>query len=324
MMGQYTSGTNQCDPQRWILGLDGGGTKTVAWLAQGDGATSYTTLGAGASGPSNPQAVGEETAQRNILRAIQAAFAAAQLQRVPVAAACLALAGVGREPIRQRILDWSQHMSLARQIRVVHDAQAVLCAGTSAGHGVALICGTGSFAYGESAAGEWARSGGWGYLFGDEGSGFHLGCAALRAVVREADHRGPATILTPLVQQQLRVRQPSELIPAIYGAATMREDVAGLAASVFQAAEQADVVARGICDEAAQELCQLVESILGQLQFSADCYELALAGGVLANQPAFCGKIVTSLQQRGSVPLSHCVVQEPVAGAVRLAGQMLE
>ncbi len=323
MAGQNTSPMNQGDPSRFILGLDGGGSKTVAWLARCEKADSYTTLGVGSSGPSNPQAMGLETAQRNMLSAIHAAFSGAQLEPIPVDAACLALAGVGREPIRQAVLEWSRQVSLARQIRVVHDAQAVLCAGTSACHGVALICGTGSFAYGESASGEWARSGGWGYLYGDEGSGFDLGRAALRAVACEADRRGPATVLTPLILQQLRVSQPAELIPAIYNSATMRADVSSLAASVFHAAEQGDAVARHICVAAADELCRLVLSIVGQLHFPPGHYELALAGGVLAGQPDFCQSIVTHLQQQDIAPQTHSIVRDPVAGAVSLACRML-
>ena len=158
-----------------MLGIDGGGSKTAAWLAFGP----TQIVGRGRTGPGNPRAVGFDQALMNIDAAVEAAFQEAALARVPAESACLAVAGTGREADRARVLDWARQRSLAKRVEVVHDAEPLLAAGTPEGWGIALISGTGSLAYGRSASGATARTGGWGYLIGDEGSGYALAIAGL-------------------------------------------------------------------------------------------------------------------------------------------------
>jgi N-acetylglucosamine kinase-like BadF-type ATPase len=188
-----------------VIGIDGGGTKTLAWLAEREPHAAAQPIGVGLAGPSNPQAVGLDLAGANILQAIRQSFAAAGCEAGPVAAVCLALAGVGREPIRRQMMTWCCHQELAGDVLVTNDAMAVLAAGTPSGWGAALIDGTGSFAFGMTADGSCQRTGGWGYLFGDEGSGYAIGLAALRAVTQAVDGRGPSTILTDRVLEHLSV-----------------------------------------------------------------------------------------------------------------------
>ena len=315
------SGADSVDRAQLVLGIDGGGTKTVAWLASCTNSARPTTIGRGQAGPSNPQAVGTTAAQRNIQTAVEQAFADAQYPPTRVATACLALAGAGRENVRQEMLRWAEELSLAKHVQVVHDGQAVLAIGTDDGTGVAVICGTGSFAYGESVSGTNARSGGWGYLFGDEGSGYAIGCAALRAVARAADCRGPATMLTPALLALLQVSEPAQLIPAIYGVSSTRSTIASLTPCVFQAAQNGDGVAAQICQDAATELAQLVQSVAHRLDLLQGHYDLALAGGVLAQHPTWAESMVGSLGTLYCSPRSFNIVQHPVAGAVVLANR---
>jgi len=158
--------------KRLILGIDGGGTKTVAWLAACRESDEPVVLGRGTAGPSNPQAVEPPVAFENLGRAIDEAFDDAELEPGTVDAAVLAVAGSGRAEQQRAIEQWAEHRALARRVRVVHDALPVLAAGSPEGWGVALIAGTGSLAYGclcdgRSSEGHSARAGGWGYLFGD-------------------------------------------------------------------------------------------------------------------------------------------------------------
>src|SRR5688572_20945683 len=110
--------------QSLILGVDGGGTKTVACLSQR--AEIARQLGQGSAGPSNARAVGFPEAQRNIQAAIDAAFQAAGLQRTKVAAACLSLAGMGRADDRDTMRYWAVEQNIAARIEVTTDAEAVL------------------------------------------------------------------------------------------------------------------------------------------------------------------------------------------------------
>src|SRR5689334_7188097 len=151
-----------------VIGVDGGGTKTSAWLARLS-PSCHGPLGRGQAGPGNPRAVGFETAPRNIGLAIDEAFAAAGIPPVTLARACLALAGADRPAERAQLEAWGSQRHLAEQLIVTNDAEPILAAGAENGWGVALICGTGSFAFARNAAGQTARCGGWGYLLGDEG-----------------------------------------------------------------------------------------------------------------------------------------------------------
>ena len=102
------------------------------------------------------------------------------------------------------------------RVLVANDALIALVAGVGDDARRGLIAGTGSIAYGRNAANEAARAGGWGYVLGDEGSGYWIGRQALRAVVREADGRGRDTALTPLVLAHFGAARPQELVHAIY------------------------------------------------------------------------------------------------------------
>jgi N-acetylmuramic acid 6-phosphate etherase len=304
------------DGNELVLGIDGGGTKTVVWLAPVAG---NTILGRGSSGPSNPQALGFQTACRSLDQAIQAAFDDAKLETACVASACLALAGVDRENDRRHIETWAAKRRLARNFQVVHDALPVLAAGTPNGWGVALIAGTGSLGFGCSADGRSARSGGWGYLFGDEGSGYAIALAALRAAAQAADGRGPQTRLLDRLLTALNLRNPDELISAIYPERADRPSIAALAEPVLQTAADGDAVALQIITGAADDLAAMVAVLVRKLDFNPQAFPLALAGGVLLQSPLMRQRLGEALvrQQLTAGPMN--TVAEPVAGAVVLA-----
>ena len=122
------------------------------------------------------------------------------------AAICLGIAGVDRPDDARVVREIMKRIGYKAKVLVVNDALVALEAGAPDQPGVVVIAGTGSIAYGRNEQNQAARAGGWGYMLGDEGSGYWIGRAALRAVLREADRRGPATQLTGLLLQLLRRR----------------------------------------------------------------------------------------------------------------------
>lgn len=217
-----------------LLGVDGGGSKTVALLAGRAG----QLLGRGRAGASNYHSVGAEHACAELRRAIASAFDAARIVPRPPAAICLGLAGVDRPEDRALFQNWAAHEWPGIPVIVVADAELVLHAGTPEGRGVAIIAGAGSIVYGRSRAGKLARAGGWGYLLGDEGSGYAVGLAALRAVARAADGRGPPTMLTDLILGRWSLPAPQTLIRRVYAPETSRAEIAALADLVVRAASR--------------------------------------------------------------------------------------
>lgn len=185
------------------------------------------------------------------------------------------------------------------------------------GAALALICGTGSIVYGRTASGELLRAGGWGYLFGDEGSGFALGAAALRAVMRAYDGRGQATLLSGLVLARRGLDNPQGLVKNIYGAEAPRAEIANLSDLVEQAASQGDTLALAILDEAACELADTVQVVYRQL--GSIPIPLAMTGGVILHGEYFAAQFRRACQNQGmEISVIH-EIAEPAMGAIRLA-----
>ncbi len=304
-----------------VLGIDGGGSKTAAWLARCGSDGEPVVLGRGGAGASNPMVVGEAEALASMSGAVAEAQRSAGLDEGRVAAAVVAVAGSDRPQTREPILRWAQQR-VAHQVRVVHDAAPVLAAGSPDGWGVALISGTGSFGYGEDRGGRSVRVGGWGYLLGDEGSGYAIALAALRAAAKAADGRGPATRLLLDFQTHFECREPLELIGAVARIAQDRAAIALLAGYVFSAAAAGDPVAGELVGDAADELAIVVRAVASALGFAAGAFPLALAGGVLLGESGLRESVIARVQQLGLDPAPIALVPEPVAGAVRLAARL--
>jgi len=299
-----------------VLGIDGGGTKTVAWLARPGERQPTEVVGRGRAGPGNLRAAGAAAALQALARAVDAAFADAGLTASRVRSACLGLAGADRAEEHALVQAWARQRDLAERVRIVHDALPVLYGGTPEGCGIALISGTGSFAFGRNAAGQTARCGGWGYLIGDEGSGYAIALAGLQAAARAIDGRGPRTLLLPDFLQSLGLQGPEELVPALYAGPIDRSRIAEQAHVVFTAAAQRDAVAMQIINRAAADLAELVTVLAERLQLSRGALRLALAGGVLLHQQSFRAGVLAAA---GVEADRAAIVPEPVAGAVLLA-----
>ena len=306
-----------------VLGVDGGGTKTVAWLAVcGDDSRENkdVVLGRGSAGPSNQRAVGPVMALRNLETAIESAFTDAGLPRATVAAACLGLAGADRDSDRRVIEDWANFSRLAETVLVVNDAVPLLHVDQGNGWGVALIAGTGSLAWGCNAKGKTARSGGWGYLFSDEGSAFSIGRAVLNAVSRAVDGRGEQTCLVADVIGHLELSSPQEIVTAVYSHEVPRAVVANMASLGFSAAARRDNVALEILKQAAAELAAMAVVTARRLEMQS-MLSLALTGSVLIQNPEFRQQVIAGIETAGITLFQTAVVKDAVVGAVNIASQ---
>lgn len=312
------------------MGIDGGGTKTEAWLAcieTGFPNREPVIAGRGIAGPSNQRAVGADVAVQNLKRAIDAAFADHGMSRHTIDAMCFGLAGADRDSDRSVIEHFAQTEQLARSVTVLNDAMPLLYCGphctADEDGGIALICGTGSIAWGRNSRKETTRSGGWGYLFSDEGSSFAIGRDALRAVTQMVDGRGPETQLLRMISETMKLEQSQDLVARIYGAEFPKDVIAGLSEVVFLAAHAGDLVAKDILKRAAEDLAGLVSSVAHRLQLEVRT-QLALAGAVLIRQPQFCDQVLQEIEDRGVRVRQHWLVEHPVLGAVRFAASRLE
>lgn len=275
--------------RRFVLGVDGGGTKTLCLAVAEDG----TLLGRGEGGPANPYSYGMERSWQSIASAVDSALAEAATAvetgwSGTAAAIYLGVSGVERPNDVAEVQARATTAGWAPEVLVSNDAVIALAAGLrgQGGPGVVVIAGTGSIVYGVDAAGRTARAGGWGPFLGDEGSGYDIGRRALIAVVRAHDGRGQPTELTDLARRELGFGQPEELITMAYGRGGKppleRYAVARLCGIVSLAAVHSDAVAVGILDDAARQLVEGVGAVAGRLGLGRGAVELPVVatGGV--------------------------------------------
>src|SRR3972149_541516 len=174
----------------YVLGLDGGGSRTVCIVADEDG----QEMGRGLGGSSNHQSVGVEAAKEAIAEAVAGARGAAG--GPPLRAACMGMAGLDRVEDERILMGLLQPLLPRVRLRLVHDSEIALVGGTGGRRdGVVVIAGTGSIGVGHDGAGRVVRAGGWGHVLGVEGSGYQIAQRGLNAATRARDGRGPATSL---------------------------------------------------------------------------------------------------------------------------------
>lgn len=310
--------SEKLSPRNLVVAVDTGGTKTAAWLAEATSSDSHRVLGQARTSAGNPLSVGFENATQAIHEAINLARNEAQLTDGPVPRAVLSIAGAANREMAQRFVAWGLAVGLAEQIAIVSDVLPILAAGTPDACGVALISGTGSSAYGRNADGRAKRCGGWGYLLGDEGSGYAIGRAALRHALRSVEEGTAHEGLAHLVMSTLNVKTVTELTRTIYSKTDTRHAVAALSRVVSAAANNGDAHALQILDEAAADLAKLVARTAQAVELSTSNCPLAISGGLLTNSER--------LQEQLRIELDHLnvncvlnVVNEPLVGCVRLA-----
>lgn len=295
---------------RHVLGIDAGGTKTVGLLADEEG----TVLRDTRSTSANLALQGELEVEKVLFQVIDS------LDPPPVDALCLGIAGADRPPHLLTLQAMLARLGFRSHVRVVNDAVIALHAGAPEGVGMVLVAGTGSIAYGRDPEGRTARTGGWGYLLGDEGSAYWLGQAAVRQGIRAADGRGPQTSLLDRICERVGKASARELADWFYSMAMPRPQVANLAAVVEEASRDGDRTASVLLDQAADHLARAARALDRELSFH-DEFPLVLAGGTFRACPSLQPRLEAILDLPRARPTR--LEAEPARGAVTLALQEL-
>jgi len=259
--------------------VDGGQSGTMALIGDESG----QVLGEGEAGPCNHAGAleGREKLERAVEGSLRGACQQAGLDTstVQFEAACFGMSG-GPED-KQEIL---RGILRANLLVVTTDAVTALAGATAGGQGIITIAGTGSIAFGRNAAGRTARSGGWGYIFGDEGGAFDIVRQSLRAALRMEEGWGPPTSLREVLLAATGSCDANQVLHRFYADEWPRSRVATLAASVDQAAADGDAAANQILNGAAVQLAMLAASVRGQLWQPGDGVEVAYIGGVFQSR----------------------------------------
>jgi N-acetylglucosamine kinase-like BadF-type ATPase len=274
-----------------FVGVDGGGSKTRFVLIDGDG-----NRVAACEGPTSYHLeVGMDGVRAVLADGLAALLRGAGIAGGDVTHAFLGLPAHGEDAAAQAMLDAMPAALLGhRRYRCGNDVVCAFAGALGGADGIVIVAGTGSIAYGEH-RGCTARAGGWGEVFGDEGSAYWIAVRGLNAFSRMSDGRLPRGPLHAIFQAELEAlpfgadagnspppqsRSDLELCAPIMSAAG-RSRIAALSPLVARAAQSGDVAARGILDEAARELTAIAGAVHRALNASSDePVALSWSGGV--------------------------------------------
>jgi N-acetylglucosamine kinase-like BadF-type ATPase len=294
------------------VGVDAGGTSTKA-SASRDGDAYGRAQGAAA----NASAIGFERAAAAIASVIEEA-----LQGESAQAICVGAAGAGRKEVSGAFEAELRKRFPGARVCVCDDARIALRAAVPDGDGIVLISGTGSIAYGEFGESV-VRAGGYGYLVGDEGSGFAIGSAAVRLLLRSYDGRSIADAFTAQVAAALGSSCANDVLERVYRNEHPVRALAALAPMVIEAANAGQRAANKILQAAALDLSDLVKSLLRAADAGRSEIPIVFAGGLLRDNSLLTYLLETRLINEH--PFLHAVkgAAAPQFGALALAQRML-
>ncbi len=298
-----------------VLGVDGGGTKTVGVLATTDG----TELRRAEAGPANIHAVGAAGVDESLAGLLGVLLPGAEdVDRV--GASVFGFAGTGREEDAREMAAAVARRGLTHRAAVTTDARIALHGALVGGPGLLLIAGTGSMCYGRDASGRESRAGGWGHLLDDVGSAYDLGMSSLRAVARQTDGRQPAS---PWGSATLRAAGADADGLIRWTARATKRDIAALAPVALAAAADGDPAAAALVGRAAADLASLVAAAAPALDLGP-APAVALTGGLLLNDAPYRALVVAAIARDCPQAVARAPVHDAAWGAVMMARDLLK
>jgi N-acetylglucosamine kinase-like BadF-type ATPase len=293
-----------------FVGVDGGGTTARAVVVDSEG----RELGR-AEGPGAVATVEDCGRVVDLVADVVRDAARAGGVELPLTGLWAGLAGAGREATRVAVEVALAGCDLAARVGVGTDVEAAFHDAFGAGPGMILIAGTGSIAWGRSPTGQTARVGGWGHLLGDEGSGYAIGLAGLRAVIHARDGRTEGTALEEVLPERLGCSTDEDLVA--WAAGADKRSVAAMAPDVFAAADSGDAASVGIVRTAVDELERHVRALHARLAPWDAPPEVALWGGLAWSEGPLRGALAEALTGSGFTVCGRRL--DPPRGAAALA-----
>jgi N-acetylglucosamine kinase-like BadF-type ATPase len=305
---------------KYIIGIDGGGTKTDCAASDLNGNVLFDTKGK----PSNFLVEGTEKVSEAILSLINTCKENLKFDYSDIEIIIIGTAGAGRKTDAERLktsfLNYSKNHAINfKKIVVESDAVIALEGAFSGKPGAILIAGTGSIMFGKDLEGKIHRVGGFGRKIGDEGSGYNLGRKGLNAVSKEFDRRGKPTLITNYLKEKFAVNSPEILISEVYG---NEFDIASIAPLVISAAEKNDETALKIIDEETNELLLHISSMKQKLNLPE--FNLCLIGGLINKENFYSKRLKEKIIKNFPYIKLQLPENSPVIGAVLMAKRFLK
>ena len=295
-----------------FMGIDGGGSKLRIIIAD----AALNELSSLTADSVNPSIVGRQLARKRIRRGIVDAVSRAKSQAEEISAVGIGIAGASNLHSEVWLFETLKPILPDSRLVLSSDMEIALVGALAQRHGILLLAGTGSAAFGATPDGRRLQVGGWGYLLGDEGSSFWIGSQLLKHVVQTFDSGsdGGMTTLSRAYVEELGLPGPRALVGWVYrSAAGPVAQIASLAPLVLNRAADGDGLATDILSRAANHLVDQVATARRRLSFAEA--PIAFAGGLLDND----NWLTRELALRLDLPERPAPKHPPVMGAVLLA-----
>ncbi len=296
---------------RFLLGIDGGATKTLAAVLD----VEHGALHLGHGGPSNQDAVGVQAAGKALFDAADGALAGAGIEDAQLDAAVLAVAGTDTDAVIAHVRE-----ERSKEWIVVGDVVGAWATATGARPGVGAISGTGSNVFGVGPDGLAWRAGGWGHLLGDEGSGYWLGVQSIKAALRDRERSGPETALSEAAVEFFDAPSVEALAAGVYSRPLTKSEIAAFAIETAALAERGDAVARELYERGAAELGQQIAAVIRQTGLQG-AFPVGLIGSAYKAGEVFVDPLTQAIHALAPEARVAVVEMAPVGGSLLLAAR---
>ncbi len=296
---------------RYLLGIDGGATKTLAAVLDVERSAIHT----GRSGPSNEDAVGTKAAVAALLEAAGEALDGAGATQDDVASTIAAVAGTDTASVTRHV-----HDARGDAWVVVNDVVGAWATATGGGPGVAAIAGTGSNVFGVGPDGRTWRCGGWGHLLGDEGSGYWLGAASIHAALLDRDASGPATGLSDAACEFFGQDSVEQVASLAYSKPLTKGEIAAFAVETAKLADDGDDVARELFARGADLLGGQIATVIAKTGLTEE-FPVGLIGSAFKAGEVFLEPLRRRVREAESGAQLSIVEMAPVGGSLLLAAK---
>lgn len=297
---------------RFVMGVDGGATKTLAAVVD----LERHELHLGHGGPSNQDAIGADAAVKALRGAADQALERAGAADEQLGAAVVAVAGTDTESVREHV---RRHCSPSWL--VVNDVVGAWATATGASDGVAVIAGTGSNVFGVGPRGPW-RAGGWGHVLGDEGSGYWLGVQSIKAALSDREGSGPETALSEAVMRFFGTDSVEALAGRVYTEPLTKGEIAAFAVQTAKLAQAGDAVARELYGRGARELAIQVAAVIRETGLTGRAFPVGLIGSVFRARELYADPLAEAVRELAPEARVAAVEMEPVGGSLLLAARV--
>ncbi len=296
---------------KYVIGIDGGGTKTELAACDLAGKILCEKILRGSNLYVSPPEEVEQTL------GVFCRDCAAALGGSPQAL-CMGAAGMNGKYTEGRLKKILLAVSGCDKVIVCHDAEISLKANFGREAGVSLTAGTGTICVGQNGAGGSFRVSGWGHLCSDEGSAYDIARRALVAAARAHDGMSGKTLLTQALLQRTKSRDFEQFVDKIYRVYTDKASLAALAPVVSDCAKRGDRAAARILKEAACALFEVCRALVKKAGLTKERFEVCFNGGVLKNNAAVREELSSRLCDRYDCRIRE-KTERSVFGALKIA-----